>query len=32
MFVHDGQPVEWIEEENVFINYNSVKNKNNCSL
>ncbi len=27
MFTCNGQPVEWVEEENIFINYNSIKNK-----
>ncbi|PIM96641.1 Methionine--tRNA ligase [Candidatus Hodgkinia cicadicola] len=27
MFVANNQPVEWIEEDSIFINYNSIKNK-----
>ncbi|PIM95012.1 Methionine--tRNA ligase [Candidatus Hodgkinia cicadicola] len=27
MFICNGQPVEWIEEDNIFINYNSIKNR-----
>ncbi|PIM95687.1 class I tRNA ligase family protein [Candidatus Hodgkinia cicadicola] len=27
MFVTNNQPVEWLEEDSIFINYNSIKNK-----